>query len=249
MANFLLKIGASSGYEDGDIIVAPNRKRIRSVYASHICHVDKVPFNTDGLRSSDELNLIYMSKTHQYRFNRVSEKEILRTDLLTGMVELFSDTTEQHIYVQEFINQQKTFGHHRIYGTSGNEFWFGKEIYPDHPVWNVVWGEIEQRTTERENKYKHFPFTEIEHRHFLPLTSQDDFNDETSSNYESSEYDDTVVDEVGTPTLVSKRKHTLEWRDANLGLSVEDIQNKRKHVDVLHIPLRRDLLVKKKARR
>jgi hypothetical protein len=146
------------------------------------------------------------------------------------MVELFSDTTEQHIYVQEFINQQKTFGHHRIYGTSGNEFWFGKEIYPDHPVWNVVWGEIEQR-------------------HFLPLTSQDDFNDETSSNYESSEYDDTVVDEVGTPTLVSKRKHTLEWRDANLGLSVEDIQNKRKHVDVLHIPLRRDLLVKKKARR
>jgi hypothetical protein len=249
MANLLLKVGDSSGYDDGDILVAPNRKRIRCVHASHLCHTRLVPFNSDGYNSIVPINQTFLSKTNQYRFDRVSQTEVLRTDLLDNTTELFSDTTEQYIHVQEFINHQKEFPNHMIFGTEGNEFWYGKEISVDHDVWDDVWAKIEEEGAGREINFKHFPFTEIEHKHFLPLTLDNDFTDEECNEYVAPEVDEEDLDETGAPKLVSKRRCRYQWEAARLGVSSRNIRNRQIRVDILNVPVSKELVIEKPSRR
>ena len=89
MAELALKIGDSSGYEDGDIVEAFNRRRIRCVHAEHICHVKDAGTTNGGLRS-DGLAREFREACCQYRFERVSKREVQRVEIRTGDVQRFS---------------------------------------------------------------------------------------------------------------------------------------------------------------
>src|SRR5687768_2274240 len=76
-------VGPDPAYQDGDIICAFNRRRCRCVHAQHICHPWKATPNAHGLLALSTVVHDYFEKTHQYRFERVSRLEVLRTNLIT----------------------------------------------------------------------------------------------------------------------------------------------------------------------
>ncbi len=96
ISELILKIGdqqtaSGLGFEDGDVICAFNRRRIRQVHAEGICHVRRAPRNGSGLIRLDAVIRDWYEATHQYRNERVSRTEVLRTEIATGTQEVFSD--------------------------------------------------------------------------------------------------------------------------------------------------------------
>ncbi|MCE9552378.1 MAG: hypothetical protein K8T91_03250 [Planctomycetes bacterium] len=89
MAELALKIGRGADYEEGDIVDAFNRLRIRRVHAEMICHVRHAGFTPQGLRP-DGLARAMHEICLQYRFERVSRNEIERVEIASGERKQFS---------------------------------------------------------------------------------------------------------------------------------------------------------------
>lgn len=178
MAELILKVGAFSpdhSYQDGDIVVAPNDRQIGSIHISHICDVRKAGFNSDGLRP-DSLAARQQQETYQYRFDRVGEKVVLRTELATGTTELLSDTPNERgeaIDVSGYIARRKSHPAHRIFGVAGSEFWFGGRVDTSRPKIDLVWDLIEGDTSFRRADHKKFPLGAIDEKHFCAISTAD----------------------------------------------------------------------------
>ncbi len=94
MGELLLKVGDRSArdedWRDGDIICAFNRHSRRCCYAQHVCHVRRARRNGSGLIRPTEVARDWYEATHQYRFERVSQRQVRRTVILTGEVDIIS---------------------------------------------------------------------------------------------------------------------------------------------------------------
>ena len=78
MAELLLKVDDGSNYEDGDVLCAFNRRRIRWCHAQHLTTIRYDVFNGDGLRPVGSLAQKALELTKQYRFRRISRTEVRR---------------------------------------------------------------------------------------------------------------------------------------------------------------------------
>lgn len=218
-ANLLVIPGTHPRYEDGDILCAINKRRIREVNAERICHVKHAGFNSDGLRQIGTINELFLKKTSKYKFERISATEVRRTIIGTptqhvlSHVPILLDGRMQAINVAEFLARRKRNPKHAIFGTDGSEIWYGKRITPSWSTLNSVWQDIEDNTLNKETDNFDWPFSQREMSRFLVL-SVDDFSDA-----EAGRLTEPVVRETGTgnglpefPEIVKMRRNFIKWR-------------------------------------
>ena len=133
------------------------------------------------------------------------------------------------INVPAFIRNALKSDRHLIFGTAGNEYWYGGAPIYNHSKMDLVWGEIEGSTAYREANFTNWPLTEIEKKHFLAI-SVSDFNEEAERVF----VEPVVVDIGAIKLLQKKRKRFVNWKSIahSLSRSVKDIENKGIAIDV-----------------
>jgi hypothetical protein len=222
MSEIILKIGPGSNYEDGDIVCAFNNRRIRGIHAEQICHIKTIGLNADGLRQINSLPELFQKEVYQYRFERVSKTEVKRINQITLEEEIISNipnAKREHIYLDEFLTRRKKNPNHRIFGTAGNEVWYGGITDVSNIRLDNIWQKIEERTEHREVNHKDWPCSDQELRHFFVVPT-DDFDDAQADELVSSI--ESKPDERGHKTIIKKRKSKVNFR-TGLGLSEDTL--------------------------
>ena len=221
MTDIIIKVkrdGDNSNYEDGDIVQTFTDKRIKSVYAEHICHRDKIGFKQDGRRPDNSLTEMYLQKVSEYKFERISENEVRRTNIETQEQDVISGTPNEkgeQMDVSLFVKRRLKHNRHLVFGEVGSERWYGgntnkNKIYD-------VWKEIEKRTDKKEIDHAKFPCTDRTLTNYLVIKSEDLTDEEARELMEPLNKIEMVE---GKPevTQVKKRKNKIDWKN-NLGLS------------------------------
>jgi len=210
MPELALKIGDSATYEDGDIVDAFNARRIRRVHAEMLCHPKR----------NRALAEVFAGETREYKFERVSNTEVRRTNLLTNESDVLSDrpnSNGEQIKVSLFLARRKACPRHLIFGDVGAERWYGGVAAYSDDVMDRVWAAIETQTRHRENTFRRWPFSEGELKQFLVLPV-DDFTDLAREEYKAP----LLQEQNGQVVQVKRRKHGVDWRKG-LGLSAKEV--------------------------
>lgn len=232
MAELILNVhdgDTSISYKNGDIIHAMNDLHISNVHLQTICHKNEIGFNTDGLRPLNSLTEIYLQNVRQYKFERISMEEIRRTDLWTHDVDILSNTPNdngEYINAREYIERRIKHKRHLIFGTAGNEIWYGGRTNASTRAVNEVWQVVESRTAYRKSNFTRWPLTDVELKHYLAI-SVDNF-----SNSECTEIESSVLGLEGE--LIYRRRYKVDWEN-DLGLdtgNIFDVKDKTKTVDI-----------------
>lgn len=211
MAELLLKIGDGAGYQDGDVLCAFNRRRIRCVHVEHLCHVDHAGFNRDGLRPAGSLPQVLRHNTCQYLFRRVSETTIERHNLWSGEVDVFGS---ESIDVREYIKRRLRHNRHAIFGARGREYWYGGSTDVTHSRLDAVWHGIATATgrLESDQQFQLWPMGRLDIRHHLAIRTED-FSDEEQAALESPWLADPDPNKPDEPQATrAKRNIRVDWR-------------------------------------
>lgn len=219
MAELVLKVGSFNPgspehYQDGDILCAFNQRRIRLVHSQHICKPKS--FTSNGLRQDGSLSEKFLSRTRQYKFERVGKDTVKRIVIATSEEEILGSTPNQQgeaIDVDLFVRRRLSHPNHMIFGSPGREVWYGGQVDYQDSVLSDVWTDIEAGSAFREINYRLWPLTEKEKRTYLAL-SVDDFSDGEAQGMvepETVEEDDPVKVGKKVLRLIKARKHFIEW--------------------------------------
>jgi hypothetical protein len=179
MAEILLRVrdsDAINGTKDGDIICAATDLRIKHIHADTICTRSNVAFNRHGLRDPLTLIDVYLQNTCTYKFQRTSEAAVDRILLEDGTTEEISSQPNargEYMDVPLFILRRLQHARHLIFGTPGNEYWYGGRQVINHTALDEVWHKIETDTPEREIDHRMFPLTVAEKRGWFAMTVDD----------------------------------------------------------------------------
>lgn len=225
MAEFMLKIGNTSAYDDGDILHYFNNRRIWSTHAQHICHVKNFGFNGDGRRPLSTLAQFMHEKCFQYKFERVSFSEVVRTDLSSMDQETFSLTPNvkgEYIDVPLYLARRLDNPNHKIFGSIGSEIWYGGRENFDLSKVNDLWAEIEDKTPNRKVDHDLWPTGSQDLKdHFL-------FSVDDGTDAEVHEMESPVINGIE-----KKRKYKVVWESfAELsGQDIASIKNKNQSVE------------------
>jgi hypothetical protein len=239
VAEIVLKVGSVSADEktpqDGDVVFAAGSRLIKQCHAMHIAK--PTAFNTDGLRIPDTASEWYLERTRQYKFEAVSKTEVLRTDLRLMTSETISNVPNAQgevIKLDAYLKNRLSASNHLIFGTPGNEVWYGGKRLVSHADLDQVWLKYLNALGEDESNYRLWPLTPIEKKHFLSVKS-DDFDDATEGDYPDALWEyEQINDDDELWTMVYRHKHRIDI-DADLGLTAKeraDIRDKEKEIDV-----------------
>ena len=216
MAELLLRKGnhgRALSCRDGDIVCAMNDRRIKDVHTQTIC------------KNNRHLLEFYLSKVRQFKFERISETEVRRINLWDSTSEIFDDTPNAEgkaIDVPLFIQRRLKNPKHKIFGSQGNEVWYGGRTNASIIKLKEVWKEIETKTSFKESEHTKWPFSEYEKTNFV-IIKTDDFDDITRDELVSSIYNPI------TEELIKKRKHRVNYQSIR---KKEDVQDRKSIVEV-----------------
>ena len=261
----IVKINSNPGelsYQDGDIVQAITNERISLCHAQMICNVSNFPLDpVTGLRPNDSLLMKFMEKTNVYKFERVNSNNVVRTNLISGEESILNTVPNadgEYINAYEFISRRLKKKKHKIFGSSGNEIWYGTST-SDIDI-DSIWNDIETHTDKLKENHKNFPFSDIEKRHFVCInTSGRRYEGESFTRVELSgdtvhnrclpaiEDPPEVIPEDYSPVILARRKWFVPYWDlaSELGSSVDELRNpdhtcdcrkemdEREHVDIL----------------
>jgi hypothetical protein len=226
-----LKVGTTPTNDDGDILDAFSSRRIKAVHAQHACNA-VVETDGSGLRIRGTLAELILQETRQYKFIR-SGSVITRVNRLTSESEDVSD----QIKIALFLERRLSNPNHRIFGTPGNEVWYGGRTAYDAVTLDRVWAEIEKRTELREADHRQWPCGRQDLREHL-IIPVDDFDDSTAEELKSPliRLTGKTNPDTGEPETerLKRRKHRVDWT-ADLGLDLEErelVLNKTITVDL-----------------
>ena len=155
----LVKIGDSPTYEDGDILCAFNRNRIRCVHAEHLCHYKLAGRNRDGNFPINSLTRWFLEYTMPEKVNVLNSKEWL--------VENRVENSKERV--------PATFYSGLVFGKAGKEFFYqGKRDTSDanlNKVWTKIFN-IEGRR-EGEEEFQQWPMGRLDIQHHLAVRTED----------------------------------------------------------------------------
>ena len=231
MAEILLKIKDNPDktfYQDGDIVTVFNQRRIRSIYAQHICHVKLQPLNNDGLRSDKSITKKFYEFLYEYKYEKVSSTEVKQIDLLT------LQETILPMNVDLWLQRRLKHARHKIFGTAGNEFWYDGSMNFSNTNLDLIWTMIETDTPERESNYTLAPIPSNNKKKLLALKIND-FDETEALAMIESEVKETKGDGSTTNDtfeVVKKRKQRVDWRSLSLPETVGNIEDETKEIDI-----------------
>jgi hypothetical protein len=240
-AQLIIKVGDEGTFEDGDIINAFTDTQILNVHAQHITHPKNFSKNKHGLRNPNTLLQDYLENTSKFKFERISQTAIKRTDLQTGDEDILSDTPNtdnEYMDVPLYIERRLKHERHKIFGTPGNEYWYGgNTIITDEKI-DKVWQKIEQKTSKKKADHTNFPFTEKELQKYYAITVED-FTPE-----EIAELTTPLLDDQGETIKPRKQKidyHNLPELTAQDKTDIADRNTKVDHRQTK--PIKRDSII------
>jgi hypothetical protein len=240
-------------YQDGDIIETFTDVQIANCHAQIICHPRKFSMNTFGLRDRNTLLEKYRAAVSEFKFTRLNSNDVERLNLITGEVDIINSTANskgEAMDVYQFLSRRLKSPRHRIFGTSqGNEVWYTGNRKITRDVCDSCWNDIETHTDNLKVNHEHFPFSETEKRHFLPLNCCGFMNEEccevsygTCGERKSGVLKEEVFEEEpvldnGEPNYqtiqIAKRQWQVPYWDltSELGIDVDDVRNRNKELD------------------
>lgn len=240
MAELLLKIDPGSGYSDGDVICAFNRRMIRSVHARYLCHPRLAGRTGQGLRPLDSLSRKFYELTHQFRFARVRHGEVLRTEIATGIETSITATPNavgEYMHVEEYVKRRTAVAEHDVFGAAGREIWYGGRINFSAAVIESAWAVIASVTdrTGDEPEYQLWPMGRLDIRNHLAVRVVD-FDDAQQEALVAPQFNlDGDGNPVGEP--VAKRNIRVDWKTDLL----DDLRVTEKQVRDREFPIGRDI--------
>jgi hypothetical protein len=226
-------------YQDGDILVAMNNKRVKSTHVQMLTHQKHMTRSGDGLLPENCLHDHWCKRMHQYKFQRVSKWEIDRITLATMDSERLSNIPNakgERIHVPQYVGRRMNHPRNRMFGTVGLEWWYGGRTTVTDALLDEMWDEIEVQTIHRRNQdfYTKWPFTTREKQVFLILAT----NDFSDIEKEEMVEPETITVNEGTEDeheeIVKKRKRRVDWRNllGTLGVSEGQVLNEKTALDV-----------------
>ena len=235
----LLKVGSNGPdpeYQDGDVVCAFNERRILCCHAEMICHVQKVELNSEGLNPEDCLTRWMLEQFSQFKFERVSDTEVKRTNTLTGSSDIIDSTPNndgEYMLVDQFLANKRKRNDHNIFGRDGAEVWFGGKIDTTIENVNLLWDKIESESDNIRADHKRWPLTSLEKMRFFGVNTNHGDHDGDCDDEECEEHVRSSVDEHDG-SLLKKRAYYVHYTDLSLpsSVSVEDIRNPEKLLDI-----------------
>lgn len=176
-------------FEPGDVVHAFNRKRILTVHAQSITAPRNFGFGEDGLRESGILLEAYLKAAKEYKFERISETEVKRTNLKTGEVTTIDGEPNEdgeHMDVSQFIQRRLTHAQHLIFGEPGSEYWYGGSENLTDETLSKLWDAIESETDYRRDEITSYPVDAGESSDYRLIPVQD-FSDEEAGKLTANE--------------------------------------------------------------
>lgn len=239
MAELLLKthtVGPDPLSQDGDIIVACSDRRIKCVHAEHICHFKNFGFDKNGLRPFS-LTQLFLEKTRQFKFVRVTPAEILKYNLRTlnppTLVTLTPNADGDAMDVREYVKRRLQHPKHLMFGTPGHEIWYGGITYVEDADLDLVWADITERVSLHERDHRNWPWSDTEKAHFLAIKTNRLTDLETEAMVEP-EREQIGTDELGNPItrIKRKRKQYVHWQGLPaLGHSEANVKDPTKIIE------------------
>ncbi len=232
MAEVALKAGDGGGYVDLDILAVFTRLRIRCAHAMHICHVRIAQRAGSGLILATQTARDWFEATHEFRFDRVSRREVRRVRLADGGGEIISDVPNdsgEYIDVELFIALRTRVSDHYLFGAPGRESWYGGRKDLSHATLDRVWEAIETKTPELESDHTAWPWRTRDGEAHVFVVIKD--VDETEAQRLVSPL--LELSDPDNPIQLSKRAHLIDWRN-DLGMSeatIESIDDKTRRVE------------------
>lgn len=254
MADLLLKVGTRGpdpDWQDGDIMCAFNQRSIHCCHAQHICHPRLAERDGGGLIVESALLRNWYEVTHQYRFERISNREIRRVNLLDQTEETLSNQPNaqgQAIDVPLFVRRRRQKPDHCLFGEDGREYWYGGRKDMSAPRIATVWDAIEAKTELRRTdaQFTRWPAGQQELRSHLFVRTED-FDDATTEELLAAETELQGEEEV----TLQRRQNQVDWeRDLGLTPAVRDsIRDRNAAVDLREVQLDRQTVVRRKPQR
>jgi hypothetical protein len=266
MAEVLIKTAETRpdpALQDNDLVHGMCDIRINTVHVCHICNMDLIygptaalntalstnyPYiaipdglrfrsNIDGLRHSGTIAEAYLAATKNFKIERVSNTEVIITNLRTLAEEMRSDKPDakgRAIFVEQYLyGNNRSPGvvshpRHKIFGTKGNEVWYSGNSSWSFPVFSDLWDAIESRCICERGDYTKFHWTEAEMKKYIVVTV-DDFTLEEAGEMETPVYDEKV-----DPELLKARKYEIDWRNLPgiTGEIIDNVNSKNTKVDI-----------------
>lgn len=244
MAELVLKINPGSGYDDGDVLCAFNRRRIRCVHAGHIC-LPKFgsrlkDMDGNGIMPPGHLSQDWCEATHETRVERLSKFEAQLVRLSDGATIRFEsdkpfeqfDGRTVHMQIPEFFARKRKAQQFPVFGVYGREVVYGGRLNFSDKALDSVWLKIEEKAGKRDTDEEHTLWPagtqELKSHLFLPVA---EFDDSESESLVASQYD-TRSD---PPQMVRKRTIRGEWQSKSvtdrLGVSPAAIADRSVTID------------------
>ena len=232
----LLKIGDDpqpDRYRDGDIVSAFSTDHIMIVNAETIIRRLSRLHDTSGLNDSGSLLEEFSELSSEYRFDR-SNQSVTRTNLITGEVTIHDRKTEESINVDQFLRRRLRRPDHKIFGTSGGEYWFGgSRDFTSSELWDLV----ENHSDNIRSDFQSWPLSTTERSHFLPISCAGyNGNESDISTPTAHERTNPVLEESESlsPEILARREWFVPYWDLNQTLSIDldDVRDSEKVVDI-----------------
>ena len=244
MAELALKINNGGTYEDGDILCAFNRRRIRCDHAQRICFPKSkgpqrnwIRLNGVGLLNNDDVARDYEEATKEYRLDRLAISRC-RSTRLSDRVVIEWESNRRFIYhdgrecqmdiAMYFRNKCRTLRSpggrgQPVFGKPRREIIYDGRTTVTHATLDNVWNAIEAKTAERESDHTLWGAGSQELKSFF-FVSVDDFDEAEAGDLVAPLTKVVPVSEENPEGIetVEQRKHKVSWEELP-GISADTI--------------------------
>lgn len=177
MSETLLITQDGPRYKDGDILFAFDPLRTRRTHAEHICAYERFGGGVKVPRPLGTLGHDFMRAVYQYENERISRTQMKRTELATGVVDVFGPPEfDVPLHVELCLLDEN----HAIFGSLGKEIWYGGHISFTHATMDLVWSRINHHLgfVESSQQFQLWPMGFQDIRSFLAVRHDDITDDE-----------------------------------------------------------------------
>lgn len=240
MPELTLHIGDSpgpSGYRDGDIIHAMNDIQL---LGRHSCIItDHRKIKGGFFKPLTSLAYYRLRAFSRFMFERISTKEIRRTNLVNSNVDILSDVPNEnghYIHLEEYIARRKRAGKRPMFGDEATCVWFEGTREITMSRMNTLWTNyIIPQTGLFPADYRRREYSASHLRRYLVIVTND-FSNARRAWLESPGMDETDPE---NPVFVRRRKRYVDWRNIPDmdGTTIDNVLDRRQRVAI-----RRDLV-------